>query len=119
MTKSETYEERVKRVFGTRDFGSFADQPTTAQRIARTLSYADIARDDAHARARAMLQTRDSLRAALEASNRSETFAGQDPPDTAMGEARGVFGLIARALEAMGEGEALEGYYDSAQWPQD
>ena len=56
---------------------------------------------------------RNALRDAYRLSNKSGTYAA----DTELDGTRGVHGLIEDALRLMGDGQALEDYWVSAEWP--
>lgn len=82
---------------------------TTEQRIAKMERAREMDVECFADKVQAMRDLRNALRIALVASNASETFAGQDFADeTTIAEAGGVYGLVSRALEIMGE--------DPMQW---
>ena len=61
-------------------------------------------REEALYKIDAMMSLRDSLRNAIEMANRSGTYAGQDyAAETTIADAKGVYGLVSKALDLMGE----------------
>ena len=91
-----------------------AKKKTTAERAKHTMRMADLDRDEAYRQAEAMVKTRDALRVALTEANISNVFAFQDQRDVTIGDAEGVYGLIHRALEIMGED--VERWVECGEW---
>ncbi len=88
---------------------------TTEQRITEMERARSLDGYDYERKVKAMRDCRDALRTALVASNNSETFAGQDfAEETTIAEAKGVYGLIHKALELMGERPA--DWAESGDW---
>jgi len=91
-----------------------AKNKNAAERATHLRQMATLERNEAFRQAEAILKTRDFLRVALAEANMSHEFAFQDQRDVTIGDAEGVYGLIYRALEIMGED--VERWVECGEW---